>query len=274
MLLTIRTTHQPATELGFLLHKHPDRVHTREFPFGQTTVFHRGHGRGVRRGHHAEVDPVGMVRGRAGSGRKGAGIEDQYVNDRAYVASSLLSVVIARWFGATLSGRCEKRPELPAQAMPLEARLAAVPCRGGASRSCACCSSRSATRSRPSSIRSTNRWPALGASRLFTPQQFAIAAAKIEHARRTGFLQHRQHRFEPGSPATEAGAARALARAGPGRETFPRLARVCPRDRGAGTLRPPRTAAQRPRMRLWRSRTGERAGRPAFVAGLITILRA
>lgn len=27
MLLTISTTHQPATDLGFLLHKHPDKAH-------------------------------------------------------------------------------------------------------------------------------------------------------------------------------------------------------------------------------------------------------
>ena len=38
MLLTIRTTHQPATDLGFLLHKHPDHVHTREFSCRLFTV--------------------------------------------------------------------------------------------------------------------------------------------------------------------------------------------------------------------------------------------
>ena len=40
MLLTIKTIHTPATDLGFLLHKHPDHVHTREFPFGTATVFY------------------------------------------------------------------------------------------------------------------------------------------------------------------------------------------------------------------------------------------
>ena len=30
MLLTISTTHQPATDLGFLLHKNPDRHHVAE----------------------------------------------------------------------------------------------------------------------------------------------------------------------------------------------------------------------------------------------------
>ncbi|MEP6750803.1 MAG: hypothetical protein ABJB86_23915, partial [Bacteroidota bacterium] len=34
MLLTITTTHQPADELGYLLGKHPDRVHRTELSFG------------------------------------------------------------------------------------------------------------------------------------------------------------------------------------------------------------------------------------------------
>lgn len=39
MLLMIRTTHQPATDLG-LLHKHPEHVHTREFSSGDATAFY------------------------------------------------------------------------------------------------------------------------------------------------------------------------------------------------------------------------------------------
>jgi len=128
MLLTIRTTLPPATDLGFLLHKHPDHVHTREFPFGSATVFY------PEASDHActaavllDADPVGMVRGRGGK----SGVEDQYVNDRPYVASSLLSVVLSRWFNSALAGRCERKPELANIEWPLEARLAAVPCRGG-----------------------------------------------------------------------------------------------------------------------------------------------
>jgi 3' terminal RNA ribose 2'-O-methyltransferase Hen1 len=128
MLLTIRTTHRPATDLGFLLHKHPEHVHTREFPFGSATVFYpEATEGGCTAGVLLDVDPIGMVRGRAGKG----GAEDQYVNDRPYVASSLLSVVLSRWFNAALGGRCERKPELAAMALPLEAGLAAVPCRGG-----------------------------------------------------------------------------------------------------------------------------------------------
>jgi 3' terminal RNA ribose 2'-O-methyltransferase Hen1 len=128
MLLTIRTTHQPATDLGFLLHKHPDHVHTREFPFGNATVFYPEASEDACTAALAlDVDPVGMVRGRAGK----RGAEDQYVNDRPYVASSLLSVVLTRWFNSALSGRCERKPDLPGTPLPFEARLAALPCRGG-----------------------------------------------------------------------------------------------------------------------------------------------
>jgi 3' terminal RNA ribose 2'-O-methyltransferase Hen1 len=128
MLLTIRTTHQPATDLGFLLHKHPEHVHTREFPFGNATVFYpEATEEACTAAVLLDVDPVGMVRGRGGKG----GAEDQYVNDRPYVASSLLSVVLSRWFNSALAGRCERKPELAASELPLEARLAAVPCRGG-----------------------------------------------------------------------------------------------------------------------------------------------
>jgi 3' terminal RNA ribose 2'-O-methyltransferase Hen1 len=128
MLLTIRTTRRPATDLGFLLHKHPAHVHTREFPFGTATVFYpEATDEACTAAVVLDVDPVGMVRGRGGKG----GAEDQYVNDRPYVASSYLSVVLTRWFNSALAGRCERMPDLPDVELPLEVRLAAVPCRGG-----------------------------------------------------------------------------------------------------------------------------------------------
>ena len=100
----------------------------REFPFGHATVFYpEASEEACTAAILLEIDPVGMVRGRGGKG----GGEDQYVNDRPYVASSLLSVVLARWFGSTLAGSCEKRPDLPGLAWPFEARLACVPCRPG-----------------------------------------------------------------------------------------------------------------------------------------------
>jgi 3' terminal RNA ribose 2'-O-methyltransferase Hen1 len=126
MLLTIRTMYRPATDLGFLLHKHPDHVHTREFPFGNATVFYpEATEESCTAAVLLDVDPVGIVRGRGGKA------EDQYVNDRPYVASSLLSVVLSRWFNSALGGRCERKPDLATIELPFEARLAAVPCRGG-----------------------------------------------------------------------------------------------------------------------------------------------
>jgi 3' terminal RNA ribose 2'-O-methyltransferase Hen1 len=130
MLLTLRTTHQPATDLGFLLHKHPDHVHTREFPFGSATVFYpEASPEACTVAILLDVDRVAMVRGRGGK----SGAEDQYVNDRPYVASSLMSVVLTRWFNSALGGRCEKKPDLATTAIPLEVHLAALPCRGGES---------------------------------------------------------------------------------------------------------------------------------------------
>jgi 3' terminal RNA ribose 2'-O-methyltransferase Hen1 len=128
MLLTISTTHKPATDLGFLLHKHPDHVHMRDFPFGNATVFYpEAADEACTAAVLLDVDPVAIVRGRGGKG----GAEDQYVNDRPYVASSLLSVVLSRWFNSALGGRCERKPELVVTELPLEARLASVPCRDG-----------------------------------------------------------------------------------------------------------------------------------------------
>ncbi len=40
MLLTLTTTHQPATDLGYLLHKNPVRMQTEELAFGKAHVFY------------------------------------------------------------------------------------------------------------------------------------------------------------------------------------------------------------------------------------------
>jgi hypothetical protein len=40
MLLTIATTHTPATDIGFLLHKHPDKVQSFEITGGKAHVFY------------------------------------------------------------------------------------------------------------------------------------------------------------------------------------------------------------------------------------------
>ena len=128
MLLTISTTYAPATDLGYLLHKNPARVHSFDLSFGKAHVFYpRAEANFCTAALLLDVDPVQLVRGKRGVGFT----LDQYVNDRPYVASSLLSVAISQVFGTALSGRCREKPELADQRLPLVARLAALPCRGG-----------------------------------------------------------------------------------------------------------------------------------------------
>ena len=131
MLLTITTTHQPATDLGYLLHKSPWRLHSFELSFGQAHVFYPETSPDrCTAALLLDVDPVALVRNRKGpSGERGT--LDQYVNDRPYVASSFLSVAIARVFGSALGGRSKDRPELAATPIPLKARISVLPCRGG-----------------------------------------------------------------------------------------------------------------------------------------------
>jgi 3' terminal RNA ribose 2'-O-methyltransferase Hen1 len=66
-----------------------------------------------------------------GSGKDG-GLLDQYVNDRPYAASSFLSVAIAKTLRTALGGRCEQRPDLVQQPIPLSALVTPLPVRGGA----------------------------------------------------------------------------------------------------------------------------------------------
>jgi 3' terminal RNA ribose 2'-O-methyltransferase Hen1 len=131
MLLTISTTHRPATDLGFLLHKNPARAQSFTLSFGTAHVLYsEATEERCTAALVLDVDPVGLVRGRRGPEGEG-GMLMQYVNDRPYVASSFLSVAISEVFRSAMGGRSKERPELADQAIPLEARLAVVPCRGG-----------------------------------------------------------------------------------------------------------------------------------------------
>jgi len=131
MLLTISTTHRPATDLGFLLYKNPARVQSFDLTFGRAHVFYpRANDDRCTAALLLDVDPVGLVRNRRGPAGEGFALE-QYVNDRPYVASSFMSVAIAEVFGSALSGRSKDRPELVGRKLPLSATLNVLPCRGG-----------------------------------------------------------------------------------------------------------------------------------------------
>lgn len=128
MLLTITTTYQPATDLGYLLHKHPERPQTFALAFGSAFVFYpEASQERCTAALLLDVDPVKLVRGPRGT----ASLE-QYVNDRPYVASSFLSVAMAEVFRTAMQGRCDQRPHLAEAALPFSATLSAVQCRNGA----------------------------------------------------------------------------------------------------------------------------------------------
>lgn len=130
MLLQLTLTRPPATDLGWLLHKRPDKVQAFPLSFGQAHVFYpEASDQSCTAALLLEVDPVGLVR-RSGPAGEAFALQ-QYVNDRPYVASSLLSVAVAQVYGSALGGRCKDRPELVEEFLPLEARLAVLPCRGG-----------------------------------------------------------------------------------------------------------------------------------------------
>ncbi|MEU7455260.1 3' terminal RNA ribose 2'-O-methyltransferase Hen1 [Streptosporangium roseum] len=130
MLLTISTTVRPATDLGFLLHKHPDRVQEFGQSYGTARVFYPEAGEErCTAALMLDVDPVRLVRSRGRSTPDYA--LGQYVNDRPYAASSLLAVALADVFRTARTGRCDSRPELAAGPIPLEITLPVLPCRGG-----------------------------------------------------------------------------------------------------------------------------------------------
>nr|WP_218855660.1 3' terminal RNA ribose 2'-O-methyltransferase Hen1 [Nocardioides daedukensis] len=128
--MTVTTTHQPATDLGYLLHKHPDRVQEFKQSFGTVTVFYpESTDERCTVALILDVDPVRLARSR------GKNAPDfslaQYVNDRSYAASSLLGVAMADVFSTARSGRCDSRQDLADSAIPLEISVPVLPCRGG-----------------------------------------------------------------------------------------------------------------------------------------------
>ncbi|MFG3718369.1 3' terminal RNA ribose 2'-O-methyltransferase Hen1 [Streptomyces massasporeus] len=137
MFLTITTTgtpERPATDLGYLLHKHPDKAQAFSTSYGTAHVLYPEAETGrCTAALLLEVDAVALVRRGKGKGRGGApdAALAQYVNDRPYAASSLLAVALSSVFSSAMKGVCHARPELPGQARPLRVEVPALPARGG-----------------------------------------------------------------------------------------------------------------------------------------------
>ncbi|WP_055535615.1 3' terminal RNA ribose 2'-O-methyltransferase Hen1 [Streptomyces graminilatus] len=138
MFLTISTTgtpERPATDLGYLLHKHPDNAQTFSTSYGIAHVLYpEASDERCTAALLLEVDAVALVRRGKGKGRGGApdAALAQYVNDRPYAASSLLAVALSAVFSSAMKGQCRAKPELTGQARPLRIEVPALPARGGA----------------------------------------------------------------------------------------------------------------------------------------------
>ncbi|MEM7483189.1 MAG: 3' terminal RNA ribose 2'-O-methyltransferase Hen1 [Acidobacteriota bacterium] len=127
MFMTLTTTHTPATDLGYLLHKNPARIHKIEFPFGVARVFYPVATEcECTAALMLDIDPVSLTR------RSSVQVmAEHYVNDRPYVVSSFFSVAIGKVFGTALSGRSKERPDLAERSIPLRVEMPVVPARGG-----------------------------------------------------------------------------------------------------------------------------------------------
>ncbi|MFV2145053.1 MULTISPECIES: 3' terminal RNA ribose 2'-O-methyltransferase Hen1 [Isoptericola] len=130
MLLTLSTTHRPASDLGYLLFKHPDRVQEFKQSFGKATVFYpEANDERCTVAVLLEIDPVRLARS---AGKRSPDFSlAQYVNDRSYAASSMLGVAVANVFSTARSGRGDSRQAVADAAIPLEITIPVLPCRGG-----------------------------------------------------------------------------------------------------------------------------------------------
>ncbi|MEV0120498.1 3' terminal RNA ribose 2'-O-methyltransferase Hen1 [Streptomyces sp. NPDC050703] len=142
MFLTLTTTgtpERPATDLGFLLHKHPDKAQAFSTSYGTAHVLYpEATAERCTAALLLEVDAVALVRrGKGkGKGQGQGGAPDaalaQYVNDRPYAASSLLAVALSAVFSSAMRDVCKARPELAGRPLPLSVEVPALPARGGA----------------------------------------------------------------------------------------------------------------------------------------------
>jgi 3' terminal RNA ribose 2'-O-methyltransferase Hen1 len=121
VLLTIESDN---SDMSYLLHKHPKRLHTDTTTFGTAHVFYPKDNKVALL---LEIDPLRLTR------RGGADdfALEPYVNDRPYVASSFLSVALNQLLRTAVAGRCQKRPELVEQPMMFTVEIPALPSRGG-----------------------------------------------------------------------------------------------------------------------------------------------
>lgn len=127
MIISITTTYNPATDLCYLLHKHPDKFQTFNLSVGKAHVFYPENSEErTTVSLLLDIDPADMVRGARNLGRESFAL-GHYVNDRPYVASSFMSVALSKVFSSALNGKCKDKPQLVETKLPLIVSIASVP---------------------------------------------------------------------------------------------------------------------------------------------------
>ena len=124
MLIEIETSDlSPATDLGYLLHKNPQRVHDISFSFGKGTVFYpQADAQTCSVALLMEVDNIDLRKRM----RDKDELLSQYVNDRPYTCSSFMSVLLKRAFCSAMSGSCKEKPQLPSLSINFKVRLSCL----------------------------------------------------------------------------------------------------------------------------------------------------
>lgn len=126
-MLFISTTHNPASDLGYLLRKNPANLYEGKTAFGTLKVFYPEVSEEKTTAVLVvEIDPIALVRR-----KEDQGSAEQYVNDRPYTANSYVSVGIAEAFGSAMGGGSKERPELAETAIPLTLRIPVVRAKKG-----------------------------------------------------------------------------------------------------------------------------------------------
>jgi 3' terminal RNA ribose 2'-O-methyltransferase Hen1 len=123
MLVTITLTRPPgadwpATDLGYLLAKNPDKVQSFSHAFGSSQVFYpEADDERCTAALLLEIDPLDLARSKKFDAADFS--PAQYVNDRPYAASSMLAGALGQVFRTGMRGSSKERAELAAASLPL-----------------------------------------------------------------------------------------------------------------------------------------------------------
>ncbi len=124
MLLTLTYEGSNSQDLGYLLHKNPERAQQFELTYGKAYVFYpEVSDERTTAALLLDIDPLDLARGKLGS--KDGGLFD-YVNDRPYASTSFMSTAISKVFGTAMAGTCKKKPELVDVPLKLTAKVYAL----------------------------------------------------------------------------------------------------------------------------------------------------